>query len=82
MSYNLKGQKEMKHICITYHMKRDEEIAETCITLPMSEAVAEEVLQKGADDVAAIHQILRYLAGIQGYTYFGACCSEPDARWQ
>ena len=65
----------MEHICITYHMKRDEEIAETCITLPMSEAVAEEVLQKGADDVAAIHQI-------QGYTYFAACCSEPDARWQ
>ena len=47
----------MKHICITYHMKRDEEIAETCITLPMSEADADEVLQKGADDVAAIHQI-------------------------
>lgn len=76
----------MTKLCITYHMHNEEGTAETCVTLPMLEAVAEDILERGADSehldsmrIGEVQRILKSLASIQGYTYDGFCCAEKEA---
>lgn len=76
----------MKHVCITYHMTRPNEVAETCITLPLDDAIADDLLQhqeRSAYVVASrshkrpsIPALLSQLAYFQGYNAASFCCAE------
>lgn len=85
----------MKHVCITYHMHRDyprKETAETCITLPMTQTIAWDILENGADSKyllprtldddlcvipgGVIYEALCRLSEMQGYRYEGFCTAE------
>lgn len=73
----------MKKINLTYHMEKPGEIAESCITLPMEDAVAEDILANEERSQhlnpmlnGDVYRLLRSLAAIQGYEYTGACCPE------
>ena len=85
----------MKRLCITYHMYRNyprKETAETCITLPMTQAIADDILENGenskylapatvGEDMSAnaggvIYEALCRLSEMQGYHYEGFCTAE------
>lgn len=76
----------MKHVCITYHMNRPGEVAETCITLPLDDAIADDLLthQESSAYVQGhkrppIPALLHQLAALQGYDTADFCCAE-EAR--
>ena len=71
----------MKKINITYRMENASESAESCITLPMEDAVAEDILTNEEHSQhlnpmlnGEVYRLLRSLAAIQGYEYVRACC--------
>lgn len=87
----------MKRLCITYHMYRNyprKEIAETCITLPMTPAIADDIIQNGEDSKylspamadenmsvstgGVIYEALCRLAEMQGYHFCGVCSVEEN----
>lgn len=79
----------MKHVCITYHMTRPNEVAETCITLPLDDAIADDLLAhqecsayvQGRERFSrlSIPGLLHQLAALQGYDTANFCCAE-EAR--
>lgn len=79
----------MKHVCITYHMNRPGEVAETCITLPLDDAIADDLLahQESSAYVQghkrftrlSIPALLSQLTALQGYDTADFCCAE-EAR--
>lgn len=75
----------MTNLCITYQMRNAEGLAETCITLPMTEAMAADILERGADSehldstrIGDVYRALKAIASMQGYTYDGFCCAEKE----
>ena len=79
-----------KNVCITYHMSKENEVAETCITLPMAEAVADDVLanqensryvKEGGSRITPVKQILNNLAKLQGYGDAHFCCAEERSTF-
>lgn len=79
----------MKKVCITYHMTRPGEVAETCITLPLDDAIADDLLthQESSAYVQghkrftrlSIPALLSQLAALQDYDTADFCCAE-EAR--
>jgi hypothetical protein len=76
-----------KYINITYHMAKPNEVAESCITLPMTDAIADDILEHGESSQhldlmrnGEVARILRSLATIQGYEYVDACCP-TESPW-
>lgn len=79
----------MKHVCITYHMTRLGEVAETCLTLPLDDAIADDLLAhqersayvQGSERFSrlSIPSLLHQLAALQGYDSAIFCCAE-EAR--
>lgn len=77
----------MKHISITYHMARANEVAETCITLPMKDAIADDILEhqgesryikQNSHTITNIKIILTLLAELQGYDNAAFCCAKSS----
>lgn len=71
----------MKRLMITYRMTNEYEDAETCIALPVTDAIAEDVLTWGDDSRhirrgGAVRQALDALARMQGYSYTMFCTAE------
>ena len=72
----------MKRLMITYRMTNEYEDAETCIALPVTDAIAEDVLTWGDDSRhirrgGVIWQALNTLAEMQGYKHTLYCTAEP-----
>lgn len=79
----------MKKVCITYHMTRPGEVAETCITLPLDDAIADDLLTHQESSACvqghkrftrlSIPALLSQLAALQDYDTADFCCAE-EAR--